>query len=102
LRFPASLKMRFSIAALFSVLSVSLISNSVALPIEDTSLAARDIPTSEVYARDDGNALWARAKAPKVSFHLEKGKLSSKDRQLAEEQAEDALEHYGYKAGRVV
>jgi hypothetical protein len=46
--------------------------------------------------------LFVRAKAPKVSFHLEKGKLSSKDRQLAEEQAEDALKHYGYKAGTVV
>jgi hypothetical protein len=94
--------MRFSIATLFSVLSLSLISSTVALPIEDTSLAASDATIGEVYARDDGNTLWARAKAPKVTFQLAKGKLNSKDRQLAETQAEDALEHYGYKAGTVM
>jgi hypothetical protein len=97
--------MRFQAATLFSVFSLSLLSSTVALPLEGSSLAARDEAyardVNEVYARDIDNTLWAR-KPPKVSFALQKGKLNSKDRQTAEEQAEDALAHYGYKAGTVM
>lgn len=105
--------MRFQAATLFSVFSLSLLSSTVALPLEGSSLAARDEAyardvnevyardADEVYARDIDNTLWAR-KPPKVSFALQKGKLNSKDRQTAEEQAEDALAHYGYKAGTVM
>jgi hypothetical protein len=129
--------MRFQAATLFSVFSLSLLSSTVALPLEGSSLAARDEAyardvnevyardadevyardadevyardidevyardVNEVYARDIDNALWAR-KPPKVSFALQKGKLNSKDRQTAEGQAEDALAHYGYKAGTVM
>jgi collagenase-like PrtC family protease len=122
--------MRFQAATLFSVFSLSLLSSTVALPLEGSSLAARDEAyardvnevyargiddvyardidevyardVDEVYPRDIDNTLWARAKAPKVTFALQKGKFSSKDRQTAAGQAEDALEHYGYTAGTVM
>lgn len=104
--------MRFSVATLFSVLSISFLSGAIARPLDESALVARSFSPSEVAEinfargineeREVASDLWARAKAPKVTFDLEKGKLNSKDRQLAEEQAEDALTKYGYKAGTVM
>lgn len=87
--------MRFS-TALVSIFSLSLISGALAAPVhESSSLSARDasFEVSSIETRDEeydfGDVLEARGKAPKISFALQKGKLNSKDRQLAEEQAED-------------
>lgn len=97
--------MRLS-SAFVSLLSLSLFSGALAFPSEDiNAIEAREASSFELESTNlPTRDLETRAKQPKVTFDIGKGKgkLSSKDRQLAQEAAEDALSKYKYKAGTVV